>query len=454
MRHLFLLCLLLALFPSLCIASRGISLDVSKPGGGMEQIPLYKDSHALLIGVSDYTAGWPDLESIPSEMALLESSLKSQGFNVEKVLSPSSDQMVQAFDGFIDRYGFDPDNRLLFFFSGHGYSRMNGKKGYIVPADAPDPRVDERGFLRKSVEMKQLLTWAERIESTHALFLFDSCFSGTVFKSRALPKEPPHISAMIARPVRQFITAGSAGEEVPASSVFVPSFLRAIEGEGDLDQDGYVTGTELGMYLNRHVTGYRVGQTPQFGKIRNPDLDQGDFVFVLSVTTATDEQKQENSRASEETDLDALFWQSVQTSTNPASFEAYLNQFPAGSFAVLARLRLNELRELKKKDASIFADAGKLKTKSTEKNLSSAETNLDAKDIVYVNNDVGNITFSHEIHTSMYSCDECHPHLFEPNRGANQASMEEMEAGRVCGACHDGDTAFSVAENCEVCHGM
>ena len=33
---------------------------------------------------------------------------------------------------------------------------------------------------------------------------------------------PPHISNVTSRPVRQFITAGDAGEEVPAKSVFCP----------------------------------------------------------------------------------------------------------------------------------------------------------------------------------------------------------------------------------------
>jgi len=294
-RRLFLVFLLLIL-PSICFASRGISLDIKKPNGATESIHLYKESHALLVGVSDYTNGWPDLNSVPQEMSQLENGLKAKGFKVEKILNPNSRQLVDAYDSFIDRYGFDPENRLLFFFSGHGFSRHNGEKGYVVPADAPVPTTDERGFLRKSLEMEMLLTWAKRIESKHALFLFDSCFSGTVFKSRALPKEPPHISSMVARPVRQFISAGSAGEEVPAKSVFVQSFLRAIEGDGDLDKDGYVTGTELGMYLNRKVTGYRTGQTPQYGKIRNPDLDQGDFVMVAGLSTYSEASVPETTK--------------------------------------------------------------------------------------------------------------------------------------------------------------
>lgn len=259
--------------------TKGIKVVIKDQSG--RKVGLYKGSYALVIGISNYTAGWPKLESVPDEINRVETALKEQGFKVVKVLNPSSDQLENAFEDFIDKYGFDENNRLLFFFSGHGHTRKGGRKGYLVPTDAPDPRYDDKAFLRKAVGMNQILTWAREIEAKHALFLFDSCFSGTIFKAKALPKIPPHISDITSRPVRQFISAGSAGEEVPANSIFIPLFIRAIKGEGDLDKDGYVTGTELGMYLHKKVLSYERGQTPQYGKIKDPDLDEGDFVFAL-----------------------------------------------------------------------------------------------------------------------------------------------------------------------------
>jgi hypothetical protein len=35
------------------------------------------------------------------------------------------------------------------------------------------------------------------------------------------------------------------------------------------------------MYLHEKVLDYNTGQTPQYGKIRDPELDEGDFVFAL-----------------------------------------------------------------------------------------------------------------------------------------------------------------------------
>ena len=81
-----------------------------------------------------------------------------------------------------------------------------------------------------------------------------------------------------------FITAGSANQEVPAKSVFVPSLLRALQGEADRSpRDGYVSGSELGEYLLEKVPYYNPSQTPQYGKIRDPELDMGDFVFCRNI---------------------------------------------------------------------------------------------------------------------------------------------------------------------------
>lgn len=76
------------------------------------------------------------------------------------------------------------------------------------------------------------------------------------------------------------------------------------------------------------------------------------------------------------------------------------------------------------------------------------------KDINFKVPDAGDALFSHDVHTSMYGCSDCHPGLFIPGPGNKRVSMSEMENGQSCGACHDGETAFTVAENCDGCHKM
>jgi len=83
----------------------------------------------------------------------------------------------------------------------------------------------------------------------------------------------------------QFSTAGGAGEQVADQSLFETVFLDSVRGYADLNRDGYVTGSELGMHLQDKAVNYnRGGQHPQYGKINNPNLDKGDFIFQLATS--------------------------------------------------------------------------------------------------------------------------------------------------------------------------
>ncbi|MEE8434846.1 MAG: formylglycine-generating enzyme family protein, partial [bacterium] len=208
-------------------------------------------------------------------------------------------------------------------------------------------------FNRKALTMSRVLTMAREIESKHALFLFDSCFSGTIFKTRALPV-PRYITEKSTKPVRQFITAGSAGEEVPAESIFLPTFIRAIEGDGDINKDGYVTGTELGQYLNQKVLSYDKGQTPQYGKIQDPSLDQGDFVFLLPRATrppppVVRAEPKPPPPPRQSINAEETLWGIIENSTEPLDFQDYLVEFPKGRFAAAARIKIRRLKRQQQK---------------------------------------------------------------------------------------------------------
>ena len=267
--------------------ARGLQIETITDKQGKPMV-LYQESHALLIGVSNYlnVKDWPNLPGVEQDVQEVERLLEAQGFNVVVTLNPDRNALEQAFTEFINQYGQKPENRLLFYFAGHGHTlklAYGDEMGYIVPTDAPSPGRDEKGFLAKALDMQMIEVYARRIQAKHALFVFDSCFSGALFAlSRALPDA---ISYKTLQPVRQFITSGSADETVPDKSLFRAQFARALQGEADSNHDGYVTGSELGEFLQTSVINYSKDmQHPQYGKIRNANLDKGDFVFELPAT--------------------------------------------------------------------------------------------------------------------------------------------------------------------------
>jgi hypothetical protein len=251
-----------------------------------EAIDLYKGCHALLIGVSDYLSGWPDLPEVAKDIEEVANLLTGLGYKVIKLPNPDKAQLIQGLESFIYGPGQDTNNCLIIYFAGHGHTEKlayGADMGYVVPRDAPLPGQNQAAFMQKAISMQQIETYARNIQSKHALFLFDSCFSGAIFDmARAVPAA---ISYKTAQPVRQFITAGAADETVPARSIFKGQLVEALKGEADRNKDGYITGTELGEFLQEKVVNYsRNSQHPQYGKIRDPNLDKGDFVFVLEKT--------------------------------------------------------------------------------------------------------------------------------------------------------------------------
>lgn len=74
------------------------------------------------------------------------------------------------------------------------------------------------------------------------------------------------------------------------------------------------------------------------------------------------------------------------------------------------------------------------------------------KDVTFVVKDAGKIKFSHKSHTGLYKCGKCHPAIFGISKSKVKVSMKQMEAGKSCGACHNGKAAFTVKENCAPCH--
>jgi c(7)-type cytochrome triheme protein len=72
------------------------------------------------------------------------------------------------------------------------------------------------------------------------------------------------------------------------------------------------------------------------------------------------------------------------------------------------------------------------------------------RDLTIKVTETGPVGFTHQQHAGRQSCNDCHPKLFIAGRN-KPVGMTAMEQGKSCGACHDGKTAFSVAD-CAKCH--
>ena len=67
----------------------------------------------------------------------------------------------------------------------------------------------------------------------------------------------------------------------------------------------------------------------------------------------------------------------------------------------------------------------------------------------------GKVTFDGKVHAAAgLKCADCHTKVFPMKKDAGKAKMADINAGKGCGTCHNGDKAFksSDAANCTKCH--
>lgn len=269
--------------PEAVAQNRGLIIKTKLSSGEIKNFQLYNSYYALIIGCSQYQNGWQALPNPVNDAKEIASLTQSLGWETEVLKDPSSKTLKRKLNQVIYGPGRERDKAILIWFSGHGHTipEADGTKlGYIVPIDSPNPSFDPVGFSETAISMREIETISKQIMSKHVLMIFDSCFSGSVFKT--LRSKPSfYIQEMVVHPVREFLTAGNEKEQVPDKSVFKDVFIQGIKyGFADLNKDNYITGAELGMYLQEQVVNYsEKAQHPQFGKINNPKLDKGDFVF-------------------------------------------------------------------------------------------------------------------------------------------------------------------------------
>jgi c(7)-type cytochrome triheme protein len=86
----------------------------------------------------------------------------------------------------------------------------------------------------------------------------------------------------------------------------------------------------------------------------------------------------------------------------------------------------------------------------------SAPAQAEYGDIVLNNfsdqNGIRPVIFPHWFHRIRYACKSCHSDIGFPfQAGGSKVDMLKIINGEYCGACHNGQIAWSV-ENCDLCH--
>jgi hypothetical protein len=226
-----------------------------------EDDPL-RHGYALIIGVWEYKdSRWPRIDDIELQIQQLQTGLSPHFDSVQILRNPNYDKLETSLREFLKIRGNDSNARMFIYYAGHGYTETDlvrsSYRGYITGIDTPSTGGTENGYAAarvKAISMEEVRGMVSDVNARQVLFVFDSCFSGTIFAARS-PSNPvgrlsdSDVADLTKLPVREFITAGDIKEKIPAHSPVPQLLLNAINGAADPYGVGVVTGQQIAQYL-------------------------------------------------------------------------------------------------------------------------------------------------------------------------------------------------------------
>jgi len=240
----------------------------------------FQHSYAVVVGITNYSSGyWKDhrLPYARPDAEAVAKLLQAQGYTVTSLYDERATKhnILAAFEALADK--LQVSDRVVVFISSHGTNKStaSGKRGYIVPYDGSD----YASYL-SDAELKDAS--AAMQTARHQLFIIDACYAGLMItRSGGVPPDVPnYLNEVTTRIAREVVTAGGGDQEVLDSgpnghSVFTNALLEGLNGQADLNRDGYITFSELESYLGPRA--WNSYQTPAFGVL--PGDGSGQYIF-------------------------------------------------------------------------------------------------------------------------------------------------------------------------------
>lgn len=240
-----------------------------------EEISGAPKYYSLIIGIEKYqftSADLPNLDQPVRDASALRNVLvEKYTFNPSNSIllaNPTRADIIKSLEELAKK--ITPKDNLLIFYAGHGYWDERIKVGYWLPSDSKPN--DKSSWIANST----IRDYIAGIQSKHTLLISDACFSGSIFKTRAVNSEINEwgVSKIYQMPSRKAMTSGTL-TTVPDESKFMQYFIKRLSQ----NTSKYLTGRQLFYSLEMAVLN-NTSTVPQMGVIQDTGDEGGDFVFI------------------------------------------------------------------------------------------------------------------------------------------------------------------------------
>lgn len=300
------------------------------------------DRVALVIGNGAYEDA-PLLNAV-NDARSMGARLSALGFEVITTIDSNRDEFQKAILAFSSK--LQGETTGLFYYAGHGIQSRG--RNYMLPVDAEVG--SERALRFEAVDVQVVLEEMAFAGNAMNIVILDACRNNPFERRfRGGSRGLAAIDAARGTLVAYATAPGSvAADGDGANGLYTAELLAALA----------VPNLKAEEVFKR----VRVEVTQRTGGAQVPWESSsltGDFVFnrqgaatqVAAVAPA----------AAIASNHEALFWDTIKNSENPEDYRAYLQQYPRGTFASLAEIRVSALEQDEKKEKPRGVSDGPLK---------------------------------------------------------------------------------------------
>jgi len=279
---------------------------------------------ALVVGVAHYQHA-PALENPLNDARGMDATLKRLGFEVETVTDPSRADLEAA----IRRLGARAVGAEVALFHYSGHALEVGGRNWILPVSFNTNVEREMPF--EAVDLATVIDQTTGSARVSLIFL-DACRNNPFapkLAGRGRGVESGGLAEVAISAAGMLIAFATAPGEIAndgtgANSPFTGALMKRLE----------TPGTEIKTVMGRVIEDV----ASETGDRQRPWMTftlKGDFYLTAPPPAGAAAP----ASAAKGPDADALFWQSIMASRDPADYKAYLERFPNGVFAALAKTR-------------------------------------------------------------------------------------------------------------------
>lgn len=285
---------------------------------------------ALVIGNADYRHA-AALANPKNDAVDMADKLAGLGFDVVRGIDLDFEGMRRTIRDFVNR--LDGADMALFYYAGHGL-QVNGSN-YLAPVDARLSSQIDLDF--EAIPINLILSAMERGTDVNLVFL-DAC------------RDNP-LAANLARSMGT--RSGAIGKGLAKIGSGVGSLISFATQPGNVALDGKGRNSPFTAALLDHLGTPGQDVTRDLIQVRRAVLEAtggkqvpwenssltGDVVLLPKKETPQAGADQATPTVS----LELAYWNAIKDEDDRKYFEAYLEQYPKGTFAGLARLRIERI---------------------------------------------------------------------------------------------------------------